>query len=112
MTPGTRKDLGYFWIGAPGLPLHVVTGWLGNPPKIAMKHDLMTTDADFAKAVEPSPGDVQQALQNCMQQASVIARNVEQAKQENAGFSGVCEGLQVVAPLRVTPTGFEPVLQT
>jgi len=92
-------------------PIHVVTAWLGDTPKIAMKHYLMTTEADFAKAVAPAPGNVQQVLQNCMQQASASARNVEQAKQENAGFSGVCEGLQVVAPLRVTPTGFEPVLQ-
>lgn len=31
-------------------PLHVVVGWLGNTPKIAMKHYLMATDADFEKA--------------------------------------------------------------
>jgi len=92
-------------------PIHVVTAWLGNTPKIAMKHYLMTTEADFAKAVAPAPADVQQVLQNCMQQASASPRRVEQANQENPGFSGVCEGLRVVAPLRVTPTGFEPVLQ-
>ena len=31
-------------------PIHVVTAWLGNTPKIAMKHYLMTTEADFRKA--------------------------------------------------------------
>jgi integrase len=31
-------------------PIHVVTAWLGNTPKIAMKHYLMTTQADFSKA--------------------------------------------------------------
>ena len=31
-------------------PLHVVTSWLGNTPKIAMKHYLMTTDTDFDRA--------------------------------------------------------------
>jgi len=33
-------------------PVHVVTAWLGNTPKIAMKHYLMTTDSDFQKAVQ------------------------------------------------------------
>jgi integrase len=28
-------------------PLHTVTAWLGNTPKIATKHYLMVTDADF-----------------------------------------------------------------
>ena len=31
-------------------PLHVVTRWLGNTPKIAMKHYLQVTEDDFAKA--------------------------------------------------------------
>jgi integrase len=31
-------------------PIHVVAGWLGNTPKIAAKHYLMTTDADFDSA--------------------------------------------------------------
>jgi hypothetical protein len=31
-------------------PLHVVTAWLGNTPKIAMKHYLLATDADFKRA--------------------------------------------------------------
>ena len=32
-------------------PLHVVTSWLGNTPRIAMKHYLMTTEDDFARAI-------------------------------------------------------------
>ncbi len=31
-------------------PLHVVTAWMGNTPRIAMRHYLMTTDADFERA--------------------------------------------------------------
>jgi integrase len=31
-------------------PVHVVTSWLGNTPRIAMKHYLMTTEADFRRA--------------------------------------------------------------
>ena len=32
-------------------PIHVVTKWLGNTPKIAAKHYLMTTESDFSKAI-------------------------------------------------------------
>ncbi len=31
-------------------PIHVVTTWLGNTPRVAMKHYLQVTDADFEKA--------------------------------------------------------------
>lgn len=31
-------------------PLHVVTSWLGNTPRIAMKHYLQVTDEDFERA--------------------------------------------------------------
>ncbi len=37
-------------------PIHVVTTWLGNTPRIAMKHYLMVTEADFAAAVEKGAG--------------------------------------------------------
>lgn len=32
-------------------PIHVVTAWLGNTPKIALAHYLQTLDRDFEKAV-------------------------------------------------------------
>lgn len=35
-------------------PIHVVAGWLGNTPKIAAKHYLMTTDSDFDRATTES----------------------------------------------------------
>ncbi len=31
-------------------PLHVVTSWLGNTPRIAMRHYLQVTDSDFERA--------------------------------------------------------------
>jgi hypothetical protein len=31
-------------------PIHVVRAWLGNIPRIAVKHHLQVTDADFARA--------------------------------------------------------------
>ena len=33
-------------------PIHVVTAWVGNSPRIALGHYLQTLDTDFAKAVK------------------------------------------------------------
>jgi hypothetical protein len=37
-------------------PIHVVTAWVGNTPKIALAHCLQTLDADFVKAIRGEPG--------------------------------------------------------
>lgn len=34
-----------------GHPVHVVCSWLGNTPKVASKHYLQVTDADFQRAL-------------------------------------------------------------
>jgi len=36
-------------------PIQVVTAWLGNTPRIALKHYLQVTDADFDRASAQSP---------------------------------------------------------
>jgi len=36
---------------AQDFPIHVVTAWLGNTPTIAMRHYLLTTDADFRRGL-------------------------------------------------------------
>jgi len=38
-------------------PLHVVTAWLGNTPKIALNHYLQTQVTDFEKAIQGQKGD-------------------------------------------------------
>lgn len=46
--------------------IHVVTSWLGNSPRVAMKHYLQTTDAHFeeaCKAVEAPANAVQNPVQ-------------------------------------------------
>jgi hypothetical protein len=48
--------------------MHVVTAWLGNSPKIAMKHYLIVTDMDFEKALQNPVHEVRIALQNTVQQ--------------------------------------------
>jgi hypothetical protein len=45
-------------------PVHVVTSWLGNTPRIAMKHYLMTTESDFTKAAGKAS---EKAVQNPVQ---------------------------------------------
>lgn len=35
-------------------PIHAVTAWRGNTPRIALKHYLQVTDADFERAAETS----------------------------------------------------------
>ena len=52
-------------------PIHVVTNWLGNTTQVAMKHYLMTTDADFERALvatcEPTEASIGKAAQGVAQ---------------------------------------------
>ncbi|MBL8830253.1 MAG: tyrosine-type recombinase/integrase [Planctomycetaceae bacterium] len=45
-------------------PIHVVTAWLGNTPTIALRHYLLTTDADFERASRGDGKAVQKAVQH------------------------------------------------
>lgn len=47
-------------------PIHVVTSWIGNSPRVAMKHYLQTTDAHFEDACRPDK-PVANAVQNPVQ---------------------------------------------
>ena len=49
-------------------PIHVVASWLGNTPKIALKHYLMTTEDDFSKAMGRL---VEKAVQSTVQAGAV-----------------------------------------
>ncbi|HVT79640.1 MAG TPA: integrase, partial [Phycisphaerae bacterium] len=40
-------------------PLHTVCRWIGNTARIAQKHYLQVTDADFEKACRSSPSAMQ-----------------------------------------------------
>ena len=53
-------------------PVQVVTGWLGNTPKIALQHYLMITDAHFEAAIKGDKGD-EKAAQNPAQQMQRVA---------------------------------------
>jgi hypothetical protein len=88
-------------------PLHVVTAWLGNTPKIAMKHYLMTTDADFERAAKSAAAGVSKTSQG--------AENSADPANESAGFTELCgtlpdsaevlsggQGTRTLNPLRGT----------
>jgi integrase len=75
-------------------PIHTVTAWLGNSPKVAMKHYLQVTDAEFERAagVEKKSAAKNAALeqQNPQQQAPASACGDVQTDQEtpeNRGLS-------------------------
>jgi integrase len=53
-------------------PVHVVTAWLGNSPRVALKHYLQVTEADFAKA--------RGVVQNPVQQVSATVGKAEQGE--------------------------------
>ncbi len=63
-------------------PIHVVTTWLGNTPRIALKHYLQVTDADFERAA----GMDQDAKAGGAECGAQAARNA--AQQTRAGKSG------------------------
>ena len=54
--------------------IHVVTGWLGNSPRVAMKHYLQITDAHFEEACKPVDAPAS-AVQNPVQYAAASGRD-------------------------------------
>lgn len=61
---------------AKDFPIHVVTSWLGNTPRIALKHYLQVTDADFEQANSCGADSGAPAVQNTVQQPAVKHRDV------------------------------------
>lgn len=53
---------------AKDFPIHVVTAWLGNTPRIAQKHYLMVTEEDFQKAAQKAAHSTDNLAQKAAQQ--------------------------------------------
>jgi len=96
-------------------PLQVVTGWLGNSPKVALRHYLQITDEHFAKALI---GTGDEAAHNAAQLPSKTAHNAAQQDvandtqadeetPENTGRNAVFAVLS--GGSQVAETGLEPV---
>ena len=76
-------------------PIHVVTKWLGNTPRVALKHYLQVTDADYDRAGMGAAKSGADALQNQVQQRSAITSNkspeTTQALEESRACNAECE---------------------
>ena len=97
-------------------PVQVVTSWLGNTPKVAMRHYLMTTDQHFESAIRGDKSAAnqhsQKATQNPTQRVPDLSRNdphellpVNAKTPVFPGYAGHCELTQ--SP-KVAGAGFEP----
>jgi integrase len=97
-------------------PLQVVTDWLGNTPKVAMRHYLMTTDEHFAAAVKgddpAAEGLTGEAAQNAAQQAHAGHRGESQPNNAAHKKTPVVLGLASSCDTTQLPgmagAGFEP----
>ena len=74
-------------------PLHVVTGWLGNTPKVALKHYLMATEADFQRAAKSAAESGAVNARNRLNQEE----NPADPTEETAGNTGSCTLLPLTA---------------
>lgn len=74
-------------------PVHVVTGWLGNTPKVAMQHDLITTDEHFDAAVRSG----EKAAQYTSETAEIGLQAMGPENDTSPGIAGACEVLRSFA---------------
>ena len=70
-------------------PLHVVTNWLGNTPRIAMKHYLLVTDADFQKALQNPVHSTAKALQKAVRPGVTSSCTEAQETTQALGIQGL-----------------------
>jgi hypothetical protein len=100
--------------------VQVVTDWLGNTPKIAMRHYLMTTDEHFEAAVRGDEPMVEaaneetseKAAQNAAQRAHAGHRGGSQssstAHKKPRQMPGSANSSETPLNLEMAGTGFEP----
>lgn len=89
-------------------PVQVVTSWLGNTPRIAMKHYLMTTDEHFAAAVQGKGEAAQKAAQQCAAVRRIDSQAVGAAHKKTPVLPGLASSCDSTLPPEVAGTGFEP----
>jgi integrase len=90
-------------------PVQVVTSWLGNTPRIALRHYLMVRNEDFEKAVvrgdeKTAQKTTQQAHAETRGDQSVVVRAHEKTP-VSPGFAGHCDESRMA---QMAGTGFEP----
>ena len=76
-------------------PIHVVTAWLGNTPRIALKHYLQVTDDDFERAAQGGAESGAEAAQNAAQHAHAGTRTdsqeTTQSPDESRAYATACD---------------------
>ena len=98
-------------------PIKTVTAWLGNSPKVALKHYAMVTPEHWARATESqTPGSVKNPARNPAQQQQEMGRTVQRQENEGSCKSSICGDLRDTAEpcgdsscLSLAGTGLEPV---
>ncbi len=91
-------------------PVQAVTDWLGNSPKIAMKHYLQTTEEHFRRAVQET--DFQKATTNpTTSGAEISGRNSQvptSGHEKTPEFPGLAQSCGNLQRQKVVTTGLEP----
>ena len=95
-----------------GHPIHVVTSWLGNSPRVALKHYLMVTEDDFKKATQGSAKCSAQTAQNAAQHSQAPSstnwKETTQPLERPRGYAKTCDGM----PKRAIPSSGEDRIRT
>lgn len=86
-------------------PIQVVTAWLGNSPKVALRHYLMTTEAHFAAAVAKTAHETAQNTPAEAGTASPVRSEAHQKPRPKPGCSIACDPVQ---RRRMAEVGLEP----
>jgi len=89
-------------------PIQVVTAWLGNTPKIAMRHYLMTTDSHFEAAIRDDASVAQKAAQQSHAENGSKPQSSEAAHEKTPVLQGSAGRCDLVQQPEVAGTGFEP----
>lgn len=86
-------------------PVQVVADWMGNTPKVALRHYLMTTDAHF----EAAASEVVEAVQNPVQHARASGcTSVHVVRDDSAIPAEVAAAASLIID-PIAGTGLEPV---
>ena len=93
-------------------PIHVVTAWIGNTPKIALGHYLQTLDSDFQKALSGGAESGALVAQNAAQTAADGERQdrtgIEETLENTAFRPVLSDAVRYCPYVQVAKVGLEP----
>jgi len=84
-------------------PLHVITSWLGNTPKVAQRHYLTTTDDHFRRAVDDVGGETGGAIKDEVVQQVVLSASDTRCQE----MPQATEAVGVTPNIGTTPESYE-----